>query len=278
MGGHARLRLLGQVMTTDNDIFSAAGQGDEELTPFDVRDSASRSGIIKLALGFGFLLALALIILKVYQPGTRDRDAPPKIVADNTPFKVEPADVGGVQTPDQDKTVYEVMGGKTPDETVTTKPSAEVPIELPKAATIKVDPTPSRPAPKTVTPAPKPAASAPKPVRQAANPSGTTKAPTPGYIKSAPSGATVRAGNSNFVVQVASVRSEADAQAIWNKTEAKFSDVINSQMYADIKYADLAEKGVYYRLRVAGLADKAAASALCDQFKARGQACFVTRK
>jgi len=43
--------------STDNDIFSAAGNADEELTPFDVRDSSSKSGIIKLALGLGFLLA-----------------------------------------------------------------------------------------------------------------------------------------------------------------------------------------------------------------------------
>jgi len=257
--------------STDNDIFSAAGNADDELTPFDVRDSSSKSGIIKLALGLGFLLALALIILKVYQPGVRDRDAPPKIAADNTPFKVEPADAGGIQTPNQDKSVYEVMGGKTPNEVVNVKPSAEVPIELPKAANIKVDPAPTKPAPKPAKPA------APQP--QAANPSGSVKGAAPGYIKSAPAVSTpVRTGSSEFVVQVASVRSEADAQALWNKTEAKFSDVINSQMYADIKYADLAEKGIYYRLRVAGLADKTAASELCNQFKARGQACFVTRK
>jgi len=271
VGGNARTNLVGLIMTNnDNDIFSTAGHADEELTPFDVRDSSSKSGIIKLALGFGFLLALALIILKVYQPGVRDRDAPPKILADNAPFKVEPEDAGGVETPNQDKTVYEVMDGKKPDETVIAKPVAEIPIELPKAANIKVDPAPTTPAPvKPKPPAPKP---------QAANPSGTVKSPGPGYIKTAPAGATVRTGSSDYVVQVASVRSEADAQNIWNKTETKFSDVINSQMYADIKYADLAEKGVYYRLRVAGLADKSSATALCDQFKARGQACFVTRK
>ena len=257
-------------MNNDNDIFSAAGNADEELTPFDVRDSSGRAGVIKLALGFGFLLLLAIIILRVYQPGTRDRDAPPKILADNTPFKVEPEDAGGVETPDQDKTVYEVMDGNTPNETVTPKAGAEVPIELPKAANIKVDPAPNKPA---VT---KPAAPAPRP--QAANPSGSIKAAGPGYIKSAPASTPVRTGNGDYVVQVASVRSAAAAQEIWNKTEVKFSDVINSQMYADIKFADLAEKGVYYRLRVAGLADKTAANALCNNFKARGQACFVTRK
>lgn len=255
----------------DNDIFSAAGHPDEDLTPFDVRDSSGRSGLLKLALGFAFLLALALIILKVYQPGTRDRDTPPKILAENTPFKVEPEDAGGVQTPDQDKTVYEVMDGKKPNEVVTPKPGAEIPIELPKKANIKVDPAPTKPAAAT----PKPAAPKPKP--QAANPSGSIKAAGPGYIKTAPS-TPVRTGSGDYVVQVASVRSAAAAQDIWVKTEAKFSDVINTQMYADIKFADLAEKGVYYRLRVAGLADKSAASELCDQFKARGQACFVTRK
>jgi hypothetical protein len=262
----------------DNDIFSAAGNADEELTPFDVRDSSSRSGIIKLALGFGFLLALALIILKIYQPGVRDRDAPPKIVADNTPFKVELEDAGGVETPNQDKTVYEVMDGNKPNETVTALPSAEVPIELPKSANIKVDPAPTRPA--SIKPAPaKPKATTQRPA--AANPSGSIKAAGPGYIKTAPpapSGATIRTGNSDYVVQVASVRTSEAAQDVWNRTETKFSDVINSQMYADIKYADLAEKGVYYRLRVAGLADKSSAAALCDTFKARGQACFVTRK
>ena len=264
----------------ENDIFSAAGNADEELTPFDVRDSSSRSGIIKLALGFGFLLALALIILKVYQPGVRDRDAPPKILADNTPFKVELEDAGGVETPNQDKTVYDVMDGKKPEEIVTARPSAEVPIDLPKAANIKVDPAPVRPASLK----PKPASVKPQPPalqRQAANPSGSIKAAGRGYIKSAPaapSGATIRTGNSEYVVQVASVRTAQAAQDVWNKTEVKFSEVINSQMYADIKYADLAEKGVYYRLRVAGLADKPAASALCDHFKAHGQACFVTRK
>lgn len=257
----------------DNDIFSAAGNAEEELTPFDVRDSSSRSGIIKLALGFGFLLVLALIVLKVYQPGVRDRDAPPKIVADNTPFKVELEDAGGVETPNQDKTVYEVMDGNKPNETVTARPSAEMPIELPKTANIKVDPAPTKPAPV------KPQVTTPRPV--AANPSGSIKAAGPGYIKTAPpapSGATIRTGNSDYVVQVASVRTPEAAQDVWNKTETKFSDVINSQMYADIKYADLAEKGVYYRLRVAGLADKSAAAALCDTFKTRGQACFVTRK
>ncbi len=253
----------------DNSDFLPDRAAEEDLVPFDVRDSTSKAGLIKLLIGFGFLLALAFLILNVYQPGVRDRQAPPKISADNTPFKVEPEQAGGTQTPDQDKAVYEVMDGKTPVETVKPAPAPEVPIELPKKANIKVDPAPTAPPPKKAEP-------------KFPNPSGSVKAPSPGYIKTAPKTPApktpVRSGSSNYVVQVASVRSEADAKAIWSKTEAKFGDVLGPNMYSDIKYADLAEKGIYYRLRVAGLADKDAASRLCTQFKARGQACFVTRK
>ena len=243
----------------DSDIFSAANESAaDELAPFDVRDSSGKSGMIKLALGFGFLLLLAFIVLKVYQPGVRDRGAPPKIAADNTPFKIKPDDAGGVQTPNQDKTVYDVMDGKVPNETITLAPKPEMPIELPKAANIKVDPAPIfQQAPKI---APK---VEPKPVER---------------VVKAPVTSQVAVGSSEWVVQVASVRSEQDAKALWGKVSDKFAHVLSSGHYADIKYADLAEKGVYYRLRVAGLADKEGASRLCKQFEAQGQACFVTRK
>jgi len=237
-------------------MFSAANaSAEEELAPFDVRDSSGKSGMIKLALGLGFLLLLALFIFKVYQPGVRDRGTPPKITAENTPFKIKPDDAGGVQTPNQDKTVYDVMDGKTPSETVTPSPTPEVPIELPKAANIKVDPAPVA----------IPKAAVPK-----------VKTPAKAVASSAPRAVAV--GASEWVVQVASVRSQQDAQALWNKISTKFDNVLSPGHYADIKYADLAEKGVFYRLRVAGLPDKSAASRMCSVFEAKGQACFVTRK
>ncbi len=238
------------------DKFSDVDSAVEELTPFDVRDSSGKAGLLKLALGFGFLLLAALIILKIYQPGTRDRDAPPVISADNTPFKDIPENIGGQQVPNQDKSVYDVMDGKTPSEVMSPVLAAELPIEMPKAATIQVE-APSVPAvPKL----------APKPAAVKISPPTTTPSKR------------VASGNSEWVVQVASVRSELDASQLWSNTSTKFDDILGNGLYADIKYADLAEKGVYYRLRVAGLADKDSANSLCSQFKARGQACFVTRR
>jgi len=244
------------------DNFNTGRRSDEVLTPFDVRESSGRSSMYKLLGAFAFLLVLAFVVLKVYQPGTRDRGAPPTISADNTPFKVEPENPGGVETPNQDKTVYDVMDGKSETDAVVTAKTPEEPVKLPKSANIVVE------KPETVVPKP-----TPKPKAEASKPIAETPKPT----VSEPAAAPIATGSGGYVVQVASTRESADAQRLWSKLEKDFSDVLGGSMFADIKRADLGDKGIYYRLRVAGLADKDAANKLCSRFKARGQACFVTK-
>ena len=251
--------------TSNDGGFSPILGESDPLIPFDVRDQNGRRGMFILIGAIVALLAIATIIFVTYQPGTRDRGEPPRIKADNQPFKVEPADPGGVQTPDQDKSVYDVMTGKTVDETVVTAPGSEEPMEMPKSANIQVDPPKavlpkvSTPAPKPVTqPAPKPVVIAPKPV---------VAAPAP-----------IATGSGDYVVQVASVRSYGAATDIWNGISQKFSAELSSGLYSDIAQVDLGDKGVFFRLRVAGLADKTAAQQLCARFKARGQACLVAKR
>jgi cell division septation protein DedD len=233
---------------------------DEPLQPFDVRDSSGRQGLLKLIIGTVLLLVIAFLLLKFYKPGTRDRQTPPRITAENTPFKVKPADAGGMQVPDQDREVFDVMDGKTPEEVVTELKVPETPIELPQRteprANIKVDP-----------------------------PAGTqTSVPSDPNVVERPSVATPpivptpRTGGNEYVVQVASVRSQSDAEAVWRKLESRFSNVLNSGLYADIKRVDLAEKGIYYRTRIAGLEDREAAKSLCNVLKASNQACYVTKR
>lgn len=251
----------------DNEVeFSPNMDSDEALQPFDVRDSSGRQGLMKLLVGFGILLIAAFIVLKLYQPGVRDRNDPPRITAENTPFKVVPEDAGGTQTPDQDKAVFDVMDGKSPDETVNPAPGPETPIKIPDSANITVEePAVQRPA------AQEPVKR--EPVIQAPDPEPVVTAP-PKPAVTAP----IRTGNSEFVVQIASLRSQEDAQNVWNEVRRKYPNIVTSDFYADVRRVDLAEKGVYYRTRLAGVADKAAATQLCNSLKAVGQACFVTRK
>lgn len=220
----------------------------ERIEPFDVRDSVGMNGLTKLGIFVAVLLLAAFIGLKLYQPGTRDRYDPPRITADNTPFKVPPKEAGGAQTPNQDKAVFDVMDGQSPETKVVPQPAPEQPIRIE---------TPTIVAPQPVVPDVRPTTPVTRP----------TTRPQP----------SVAVGNSNFVVQIASLRSQAEANATYDRLTRKFPALL-SGLQPDIKRVDLAEKGIYFRARVAGLADKTAADQLCQQFKASGQDCIVTRR
>lgn len=229
--------------------------GQETLQPFDVREREGLNPMIKLAIVFGGLLLAAFIVLKLYTPGVRDRSDPPRITADNTPFKVAPEDAGGAQTPNQDKVVFDVMDGQSPGADATPNAAPEQPIKI------------KAPKPVVKTPAATPITS--NPVQVETRP--TTPAP------SRPIVTTPAAKGSDWVVQVASTRSQDDARAVWVGIQRKFPGLASGR-YGDVVRADLGAKGIYYRTRVAGLADKASAQSLCNSFKASGQSCFVTKR
>ncbi|HWU64107.1 MAG TPA: SPOR domain-containing protein [Ensifer sp.] len=92
-------------------------------------------------------------------------------------------------------------------------------------------------------------------------------APQPAVASNAPAGA--------YVIQIASLPSEAEAQKSYANLSAKFSSVIGGKT-PDIKPAEIPGKGTYYRLRiVAGSKDEAIA--LCTRYKAAGGSCLVSR-
>ena len=234
----------------ENEPQDAYLPGSEDtLQPFDVREQTGRGGMLKL-IGVGvFLLLLAIVILKLFASGTRDRNQTPRILADNTPYKEIPLDRGGAQTPNQDKEIYEVLNGTSTDTAVVTVPVAEEPLPKPTprptANVVIKEPTVTKPATTT------------KPVSVVTRPKTTS---------------------GKYVVQVASLRSQSEAEVMWAKLKKKMGGVITTSQFADIKRVDLGARGIYYRLRVSGLVDKAAASQLCAKLKANKQDRIVTPK
>ena len=245
---------------SDNNFTSTLSFEPEPISTYDPKDNSQRRAFILLALTFGGLLLSGWLVLQLYLGGTRDRDTPPVILADNTPFKVEPVDPGGDIAPNQDLEVFSSIDGSG-ESSVTTAPEPEQPLtppadELPDAVPIVVEPV-------------VPVVSDPEPVVVEPEPEPVRVLPSPEPV--------VPSGNSQWVVQVASLRSEGEAQATYDRIARKFSGTIPGGARADIVRADLGDKGIYFRARVAGLADKAAANRLCEAFKAGNQACFVTR-
>jgi hypothetical protein len=79
-----------------------------------------------------------------------------------------------------------------------------------------------------------------------------------------------------YLVQVASQRSEADAQASYKALQTKYPSVLGSHS-ALIKRADLGEKGVYYRAMVGPFGSSDEASQFCGNLKSAGGQCVLQR-
>jgi hypothetical protein len=78
----------------------------------------------------------------------------------------------------------------------------------------------------------------------------------------------------NFHIQLAALKSEAEANKTWKRILAKHNDVLGS-LTVHIVRADLGAQGIYYRVQAGPFADKASAAAVCDQLKTAGQQCLV---
>ena len=86
---------------------------------------------------------------------------------------------------------------------------------------------------------------------------------------------TTTAPAGGYVIQIASLPSEADAQASYKKLSAKFSGIIGGRG-VDIKRAEIKNKGTYYRVRIPA-GSKEEATALCARYKAAGGSCLVSK-
>ncbi len=240
------------------DYYRPDPHADEELVPFDVQGYSGKRSMWLLGLLVLALLALLFFLFKAYQPGVRDRAEAPKIIAEKTPYKVEPEDPGGEEVPNQDLEIYDALNGEGTEKEIKLTESSEEPVERPsvnieiKDRNTDETVTETVPAPRPVEAEPAPAPSTPPPV--------TTS------------------GDSRHVVQLASLRSRESAEDTWNQVQAKHGTLLPSGSYADIIRADVPNKGVYYRLRLAGMADKGTAERICETLKARNQSCFVTLK
>jgi len=78
-----------------------------------------------------------------------------------------------------------------------------------------------------------------------------------------------------YVIQIASLPSEAEAQKSYKTLSSKFGSVIGGKG-VDIKKAEIAGKGTYFRVRIPA-GTKQEANALCARYKSAGGSCLVTK-
>lgn len=231
----------------------------------------------------------------------------PLIRADEKPVKVKPDSPGGMVVPDQDKTVYDrITPGAVPsgpEKLLPPPPVPQIPPATPPQAMPTVTPAPQAtdattppPAPSPTsspTPAPTPAAngqaSGPNPAPGAAPPAAnppSANAPAPAAAPTPPAAAPAPAtGNpsiaslidniSGYRIQVASVRSEEQAQATWARLQRSNGDVLSALTMRAVK-VELGERGTYYRVQ-AGPLDENGAQNACSKLKSRSVDCIVVK-
>ena len=147
---------------------------------------------------------------------------------------------------------------------------ASLPSAPPKAA-------PKATAPQPVTApgalAPPKAPSTPPTAAAPASPKAAPAAPQP--VVAQPPKAPAASAGGGFRIQLASVRTEAEAAAEWKRLAGRHPDALGG-LSMQVAKADLGEKGVYYRVQ-GGSVDEARAKTICAQLKAQNVGCVVVR-
>ena len=226
------------------------------------------------AVGVGFFSLLVYTL--VYKEAIRTAEIDlPVIKAPDTPVKRRPDHPGGMEIPNRDKTVYDLLAEEVrqPKQEVAVKPALAPQKEVVQQPKPEPKPVVAQKSPK-VEEKPKLA-----PVKQVEPKKAEPKAvvvkkvepiqeqpqPKPQEVKG------------NWGVQLASFVANKDAEAALSKYKGKYTELSN--LLPRVQKVELGQgKGVRYRAQFVGLAKKQDAQSLCNKLKKRNQGCLHIKR
>lgn len=261
------------------------------LEPADVDDDGvvemprSRFSLWILLLGALLILVVGLVYAQIAKPGDEapvyaENGEVPLIRAPDTPFKVRPADPGGLDLEGLNQTAHEAAGGVDPGGELNFDALPEEPIDrsvLTAGAPPAAPPASTPPVPEAQPSAP-PKPEAAKPVEKAPaekpQPKPATEKPKPD-VKTEPKGETkepVDDEGGSFALQLGAFSSQAKANEAWKRFTGRYSYL------ADLDKSVIAlerDGEKLYRLRATGVTSRAQANNLCARLKVAGDQCTV---
>lgn len=230
----------------------------------------------------------------------------PIIRRPQTAIKIKPENPGGMDIPNQDKNVYNIVEKKEVDNTVVENllPKPETPklpdiapdvsdvdtnannldqivdeVAAEKTAEAPVEKAPEKPAEDK-----KDAVSDNVPSKPAdlladtasTKPAAQEKAAAP-QEKTAEKTASAPVAAGGWQIQLIASKNKAAVEKTWTDLSAKYSDL--KKMPHEIQASDLGAQGMFYRLRAGSFADKAAAAQACALLKTKGlRDCIAKEK
>lgn len=187
-------------------------------------------------------VAVALVAGTAFVLGRRavgPTSGPPELIkADPRPYKIKPADPGGLDVAGDSRTAFATSAGAETDAQIDMNAVAETPLARPE------------PAPKRL-------------------PSNETREPLPDEVSDATTPEPAPTGGSGSVIQLGAFSSGAKAEAAWQALTARFGALgAMSKIVVPVSGSKL------YRLR-AGAGSPADAKAMCLALRVAGENCVV---
>ncbi|HEY0316173.1 MAG TPA: SPOR domain-containing protein [Sphingomonas sp.] len=252
---------------------SMGGNADEDRLPWlePVEDETAEEGVSAGRLIAGLIAALVIlgcVVGGVYwlkqrvagapAGGTASND-PTMIAAQPGPYKVKPADAGGMQVKGQGDSAYAASEGADPNARIDLSKVPEAPIAKGQPAPV------AQPVPAPAKPVETAKAAPTAPVKTVPVPASrpVTPAPAPAQTAEAPA-----AGGT---IQLGALPSEAAANTAWKSLSGRYGYL--AALSHSVVKAEVNGK-TYYRLRAAAGGE---ASSVCSKLKVAGEACTVVR-
>ena len=256
--------------------------------------------------------AALYLILSLFSGGdgqqVADVNSVPLVRANPEPTKTAPDEPGGLEVRDQDKLIFDRIGGGStdsslpeqllpppdvpmarptpppppppvldrpaPEPSVAAAPEPEpAPAPAPAAAPSVAAAPPAAPAKPTPAPAPTPTPAKPSPSATTPAPAETPK-PAPGTAAAPAPAAPVPAAG-GISIQLAALKDEAAAKKAWTRISKANSDLL-AGLKPIIQPVQVGGSTLY-RLRAGPFVSKDAAATVCAKLKQRNQDCNVVR-
>lgn len=311
-GENNRGDMYGEGRNFGNDPIEGLYAYRPERQPYKARRFSIRTILILV------IVAMAAIVWYAYPRGAdRYQDAElPLVRADNQPYKVLPANRGGMEIPHQDSTIFSAADGLDAGQVETLLPEPEQPMDrqninvigappensLVQTPDMKLDvklsekaaPPPQR-AQLIKVPENTPSGE-PAPVREepdfeqsldmVLNAPQNEPEVIETIVKEKKTEDVKEASNpetrlrtsftATHFVQLGAYRSKDDAQSEYAQKQNKYGDIIKGYN-VHYKYADLGAKGIYYRLQIGPMAETEAQSVCNRILEITSGGCLVTK-
>lgn len=243
-----------------------------------------------LCMGF-----VAVVWAWAFQRGPGESGADVPLLTAGQTTREKPGDPGGMKVSDIDPLQYD--SGRTAPRVENILPGPDKPLPHPapeqRAAATPATPSDTAPPPASPTSAqpaqtadavpvgpplklvPDMSSSAAKPAAAVMPAPAAKPEPKPAAVPKRPEAKPMAVSPGGYRLQLASLKSAADAHKVGDKLKHNYGDVLGAVNFSVVQ-VNLGERGAYFRV-MAGPMSQSSASQICDALKQRGAACILAK-